>query len=88
MKLLLDKLQKENKSCYILGDMNTDILIQVTHIKTGQFVDIMFSNSFLPVITRPTRVTATSATLIDHIFNNDVDNLFHCDQGILVTDIR
>ena len=87
MQLLLDKLQKENKSCYILGDMNINIINQETHTKTGQFVDIMFSNSFLPVITRPTRVTATSATLIDHIFTNDVDNLSHCVQGILVTDI-
>ena len=75
MKLLLDKLKKENKSCYILGDMNINILNQETHTKTGQFVDIMFSNSFLPVITRPTRVTVTSATLIDHIFTNAVDNL-------------
>ena len=85
MKLLLEKLQKENKSCYILGDMNINIHNQETHTKTGQFVDIMFSNSILPVITRPTRVTATSA--IDHIFTNDVDNLCHYVQGILVTDI-
>ena len=46
MKLLLDKLQKDNKLCYILGDMNINILNQETHTKTGQFVDIMFSNSF------------------------------------------
>ena len=46
MILLLDKLQKENKSCYILGDMNMNILNQEIHTKTGQFVDIMFSNSF------------------------------------------
>ena len=39
------------------------------------------------MINRSTRVTATSATLIDHIFINDVDNLSHCVQGILVTDI-
>ena len=88
MILLLDKLQKENKSCYILVDMNINILNQEIHTKTGQFVDILFSNSFfLPVITRPTRVTATSAILIDHIFTNDFDNLSHCVQGILVTDI-
>ena len=87
IKLLVDKLKKENKSCYILGDMNINIVNQETHTKTGQFVDIIFSNSVLLVITRPTRVTATSATLIDHIFTNDVNNLSHCVQGILVTDI-
>ena len=46
MKLLLDKLQKENKSCYILGEINFNFLNQETHTKTGQFVEIMYSNSF------------------------------------------
>ena len=37
MKLLLAELQKENKSCYSLGDMNIKILNQEPTIKTGEF---------------------------------------------------
>ena len=47
----------------------------------------MSSNSFLPLITRPTRVTANSATLIDDIFTNHFDKSLQSSEGILVTDI-
>ena len=39
------------------------------------------------LITRPTRVTATSATLIDNIFTNNFENFKDSFQGILVIDI-
>ena len=54
---------------------------------TGEFYDLMTSNSFLPLITRPTRVTATSATLIDNIFSNYLENCSHSMQGLMITDI-
>ena len=47
MKLLLAELQKENKSCYSLGDMNIKILNQEPTTKLENFVHIMFSHSFL-----------------------------------------
>ena len=47
----------------------------------------MSSNSFLPLITRPTRVTANSATLIDNIFTNHFDCSLQSSEGIFVTDI-
>ena len=46
----------------------------------------MSSNAFIPLITRPTWVTATSAILIDNIFTNDFENFRDSFQGILVTD--
>ena len=45
------------------------------------------SNGFLPLITRPTRVTPTSARLIDNIFTNNIAVVSHCMQGLLVTDV-
>ena len=42
---------------------------------------------FLSLITRPTRVTPTSATLIDNIFSNNIADVSHCMQGFLVTDV-
>ena len=58
-----------------------------SHLDTGAFVDVLSSYSFVPLITRPTRVTATTATLIDNILTNNVENINHSDQGILVTDV-
>ena len=46
-----------------------------------------FTCAFLPLLTRPTRVTATSATLIDIIFTNNFKNFRYSFQGLLVTDI-
>ena len=32
----------------------------------------MFSNSLIPQITKPTRITPTTTTLIDNIYSNDI----------------
>ena len=70
-----------------MGDFNINILNSENHDLTGQFVDIMSSNAFLLLITRPTRITANSATLIDNIFTNNLDDIVHSVHGIFVTDI-
>ena len=58
-----------------------------SHLDTGAFIDLLSSYPFVPLITRPTRVTATTATLIDNILTNNVENINHSDQGILATDV-
>ena len=37
-----------------------------------EFLDALYSNMFFPLITRPTRITCHSATLIDNIFVNQI----------------
>ena len=55
------------------------------HHSTGQFLDEMYSNMLLPLITHPTRITPHTATLIDNIF---VNNFFvRSRSGLLFTDI-
>ena len=85
--ITLDRIKRENKLCYLLGDFNINLLNHDSHIHTGEFIDLLSTYSFLPLITRPTRVTASTATLIDNILTNNVDNIVHSDQGILVTDV-
>ena len=46
---------------------------------------MLASNSFFPIISLPTRVTDTSATLIDHIITNDCKNSIF--PGIIKTDL-
>ena len=75
------------KICYLLGDYNINILNYSSHVHTAGFVDMMSSSGFLPLITRPTRVTATSATLIDNIFTNNLIEISHFLQGLFITDV-
>ena len=70
------KSNKANKNCeiQILSDFNVDILNFAQHELTNTYLESMFSNSLLPVITRPTRIHHTSASLIDHIFVSNKTN--------------
>lgn len=55
----------------IFGDFNINLLTQ--NDNTDEFVNLMYSFSLFPLITRPTRITNTSATLIDHIWTTQLD---------------
>ena len=39
----------------------------------NEFLDSLASNSFIPLILQPTRITSHSNTLIDNIFSNVID---------------
>ena len=78
-------LAAENKDSYIMGDMNLDLLKFSNHQKTGDYLENIFTHGFLPLITKPTRLTSHSATLIDHIYTNKSD--LTATSGIVVTDI-
>ena len=73
--------------CYILGDYNIDLLKHSSHIQTERFLDIMYSNSLVPMICKPTRETETTATLIDNVFTNNYNITDQFLRGILTTDI-
>jgi hypothetical protein len=83
LNILIGKISKENKYCYIMGDFN--LLNDQLHQLTSEFLDIMYANMLFPIITLPTRFTWHSATLIDNIFTNDLDN--YAFSGLLLSDI-
>ena len=87
LSLKLNKLSNENKLVYLLGDFNINLLNTDSHVLTGEFVDMMYSHHLFPLISRPTRITQLSATLIDNIFTNNINNFDSSINGILVTDI-
>ena len=67
---LLLKLQKESsKRIFLLCDFNIDLLKYELSEPINNFMDTLSSNSFLPHILLPTRISKTS-TLIDNIFSN------------------
>ena len=84
---MLNFVHRENKLFYLLGDLNIDLFKHDVHRPTSEFLDAIYSYNVYPLITKPTRVTATSATLIDHILSNNIDISSGHTQGILCTSI-
>ena len=85
MSLILNKVKSENKPCYLLGDFNVNLINAESHHGTKEFLDLMYSNSFYPLIHQATRLTSYSSTLIDNVFCNILSSK-HL-SGILYTDI-
>ena len=82
---IIEKIKTENKTIYLLGDYNINILDQSRHIPISEFIELLYSKGIFPSITKPTRVTNNSATLIDNVFSNAISGKYF--NGILVTDI-
>ena len=70
---LLENISKEQKSVFLLGDFNVNLLNYNEHNQTNEFLDSLAFNSFIPLILQPTRITSHSNTLIDNIFSNVID---------------
>ena len=70
---LLENISKEQKSIFLLGDFNVKLLNYNKHNQTNEFLDSLASDSFIPLILQPTRITSHSNTLIDNIFSNVFD---------------
>ena len=55
------------------------------HNLTNEYVNLLTSKSFLPVITMPSRVNKQSATLIDHIWTNKICDSYK--SGIILNSL-
>ena len=70
---LSENISKEKKSIFLIGDFNVNLLTDNEHNQTNEFLETLASNSFIPLILQPTRITSHSNTLIDNIFSNVFD---------------
>ena len=68
-----------------MGDFNLNLLNSENHSKTNDFLDLLYSSYFWPLISKPTRITESTSTLIDNIFSNSVTT--ESLAGILYADI-
>ena len=71
LDLVLGKISKENKLVFLMDDWNLNLINHHCHKATSDFLKLLYSRMFFPLITRPTRITANKASLIDNIFTND-----------------
>lgn len=72
----------DNKTYWICGDLNIDLLSADKHKPTADFLDTLYSRGFHPLITKPSRMTSS---LINNIFLNIIDNNISC--GLIINDI-
>ena len=80
------KLEKNHKQLILGMDHNFDLLKCNQHRPTKRFLYKMMDENMLPAITRPTRITSNTATLIDNVFISDqLQRNF--DSGLIVDDI-
>ena len=84
---ILSKYKNTNHTELIIGtDQNFDYLKINEHKYTSDLFDMHISHGFLPTITRPTRITHTSQTLIDNIYTNITPNN-NFTSGIILTQL-
>ena len=77
LKSKLEMLNNEGCEVYITGDINIDFFRYNTEKpnktiqnQTSEYLDMLLSFGYLPIISKPTRIADHSATLIDHIYTN------------------
>ena len=85
IELLFQNVTWEKAEFLLAGDFNVNLLNYDSHNYTNQFINTMYSYSFLPLITRPTRFISTSATLIDNIITNAFIDVIV--SGVLVSNV-
>jgi len=69
----------------ICGDININRLQHTSSSSVNKYIEIYESYNCQQIITRPTRVTATSASLIDHFYATfDLEKVI---PGILINDL-
>ena len=78
LNMLLQKISKEKKNAFLLGDFNVDLLKYDKHAGTNEFIDSLSSYMYLPYILHPTRVTGHSQTIIDNILFNYISKEAVC----------
>ena len=66
---ILCALKKKQPTNIVIGlDHNLDFLKSDTHEPTNEFIQSNLDFGLIPTVTRPTRITQSTATLIDNIF--------------------
>ena len=76
---LLNDISAEYDEIFIFGDFNIDVLKYNNCKMACEYIDLLFSFGLLQTVTKPTRCTYNTATLIDHSIimpnSNEIENI-------------
>ena len=70
----LDSLNKDSKYYYILGDFNINLDIEKNLPLLMRYLNMLISYGAFLLITKPTRVTDNSSSIINHIIFNNIEH--------------
>jgi len=76
-KFLNQITRNQNKIIILAGDLNIDLLKADSHADSNQFLNNLLSSGLVPTISKPTRITEHSSSLIDNIFISRIDQLIY-----------
>ena len=79
----LELLSGFKSDCHIIGDYNINLLNKNDNVIN--YTNLFYTYSFFQTNIKPTRVTNKSATLIDHVWTNNMKN--YMKSGILYTSL-
>ena len=87
---LLDNVLKSldrhaRKHIVLTGDINVDLIKYDKDLASQNLIAVFENYGFVQLVSRPTRITDHSATLIDHVYTNNVGNIVSC--NVLTVDI-
>ena len=85
--LLSDLIVSWDGMLLVTGDFNID-LWQPSNAKVKKYIDLLQSMNLDQLVTKATRTTKTSATLIDHMITNMSTQVTHCDvlTNLMISD--
>ena len=66
------------KHVILAGDFNIDLLKHENLEVAQKLIETASKYGFLELVSRPTRITDHSCTLIDHVYSNDIHNTHSC----------
>ena len=84
LEKILNKIKKEKKYAFLMGDYNINTLTEI-HISkhTQDFINILSTYYYHKLISLPSRQRNKSCTLIDNIYSNIPDCYNTCSSGVL-----
>ena len=85
LKKQLEQLNTKGHEVLVVGDLNENLLKYNEDKQTSEYLDMLLTLGFMPIITKPTRITDHTATLIDHIYTNMPEKLMK--SGLCLADI-
>ena len=73
------------KHIMFFGDANIDLIKYESDVSSQQLIETLEKYGLVQTVSKPTRVTDHSHTLIDHVYSNNIDNI--SSTNVLTIDI-
>ena len=67
---IFKKANTKNKTCFVAGNFNLNCLVYNKNLELRTFSSRFSAHKCIPLMTKPTRVTSKTFSLIDNIFTN------------------